>query len=198
MSSLCCNKERTLSGSACCLHALMSEMPCRTQFGAMLTRLSKQHPGVAEWAKNTSCASKSRSQAHKLRIWIGESPSLSLSKPKNFWLVADMIWSAVSGLSCRSTQSCGQSCGCSSRTEGGSARLRTNQLQPLTQKPSAQLICGECPSCQTPRPTSSNGAHMLGHGVSFGRTVMVIFIDEPVMWALACPWSRWSGVCLDG
>ena len=56
-----------------CLHALMSEMHCRTQFGAMLARLSKQHPGVAEWARITFCASKSHSQAHKLRIRIGES-----------------------------------------------------------------------------------------------------------------------------
>ena len=50
---------------------------------------------------------KSHSQALKLRIRIGESPSLSLSKPKNCWLVADMIWSVVSGLRCLSTQSCG-------------------------------------------------------------------------------------------
>ena len=61
------------------------------------TRLSKQHPGVSEWARITSCASKPHAQVHKLRIRIGESSSLSLSKPKNCWLVADMIWSAVSG-----------------------------------------------------------------------------------------------------
>ena len=97
MSSLCRSKERTLSGSACCLHALMSEMYCRTLFGAILTRLSKEHPGVAEWARITSCAIMPHSHAHKLRIRIGQSPSLSWSKPENCWLVADMIWSAVSG-----------------------------------------------------------------------------------------------------
>ena len=80
------------------LHALTSEMYCRTIVAAMLTRLSKQHLGVAEWAKISTCASKSHSQAHKLRFFsIGQSPSLPLSKPKNCWLVADVIWSPVSG-----------------------------------------------------------------------------------------------------
>ena len=58
-ASLCRSKERTLLGSACCLHMLVSEMYCRTLFNAMLTRLSKQHP------------------------------SPSLFKPKKCWLVTD-------------------------------------------------------------------------------------------------------------
>ena len=54
MSSLCRSKERTLSGSARCLHALMSEMYCRTLFGAMLTRLLKQHVRASRIRKPTS------------------------------------------------------------------------------------------------------------------------------------------------
>ena len=32
----------------------------------------------------------------------------------------------------------------------------------------------------------------------FGRSGMVIFIEEQVMLAATCQWKRWSGVCLGG
>ena len=43
MPSLYRSKGRTLSGSACCLRALMSEMYCRTLFGAILTRCCRSN-----------------------------------------------------------------------------------------------------------------------------------------------------------
>ena len=139
----------------------------------MLTRLSKQHPGQDHFFFE--------------QVTFASPPSLSLSKPKNCSLVADMIWSAVRGAKMPEYAELWLILRLLKRDIGS---LR-DMMRPSRRRFSASLHQPAATSGpETVREidmlpnTETDIFELNAHAWSwrvFGRSEMVIFIDEPAM-----------------